>query len=139
MKKVLLIELFIYFQGEISFLTGSGRSNCFELFILFNSSVLLLEMKSLFFSLWKFVSCHYWKHKLVFQQILNQCSVPSNITLLYILVQTLYILFKMSKLKRKFLRHLSALVKICQISHVNFETTRQFLFKLCIILQCHGT
>ena len=33
----------------------------------------------------------------------------------------------------------SALVKICQIPHVNFQTTSQFLSKFCITLQCHGT
>ena len=31
----------------------------------------------------------------------------------------------------------SALVKICQISHVIFQTTSQFFFKFCITLQCH--
>ena len=34
---------------------------------------------------------------------------------------------------------LSARVKICQIPHVNFELTSQFLFKFCIILHCHDT
>ena len=38
---------------------------------------------------------------------------------------------------RKFLRFSSARVKICQIPHVNFELTSQFLFKFCIILHCH--
>ena len=42
----------------------------------------------------------------------------------------------MSKLKCKFLRHFSAWVKVRQISHVNFETTSQFLFKFCIIHEC---
>ena len=31
----------------------------------------------------------------------------------------------------------SASVKICQIPHVNFETTSQFPLKFCITLQCH--
>ena len=31
----------------------------------------------------------------------------------------------------------SAQVKICQSSHVIFQTTSQFLFKFCITLQCH--
>ena len=51
----------------------------------------------------------------VFLQILHQSSVPSNITLLYFLAQTLYTLVKRSPLKCKFLRHSSARVKICQI------------------------
>ena len=35
---------------------------------------------------WKFTnsSCHFWKHKSVFLQILHQYSVPSNITTLYL-------------------------------------------------------
>ena len=35
------------------------------------------------------------------------------------------------------MRLFSARIKICQILHVNFETTSQFLFKFCIILHCH--
>ena len=35
-------------------------------------------------------------------------------------------------------RHLSGWVKFHHISHVIFETTSQFFFKLCITLQCHG-
>ena len=31
----------------------------------------------------------------------------------------------------------NALVKICQIPHVIFQTTSQFSFKFCITLQCH--
>ena len=64
----------------------------------------------------------------------------NNIKLLYTyLAQTLYVLFKRSPLKCKFLRFSSARVKICQIPHVNFELTSQFLFKFCIILHCHDT
>ena len=33
----------------------------------------------------------------------------------------------------------SALVKICQIPHVIFQTTSQFFFIFCISLQCHET
>ena len=55
------------------------------------------------------------------------------------LAQTLYTLIKRSPLKCKFLRLLSAWAKICQISQVNFETTSQFAFKFCMILQCHET
>ena len=35
------------------------------------------------------------------------------------------------------MRFSSARVKICQISCVNFETTRRFLSKFCIPLRCH--
>ena len=43
----------------------------------------------------------------------------------------------MSQLKHKFFRLSSARVKICEVSHVNFKTTSQFLFNFCIILHCH--
>ena len=49
----------------------------------------------------------------------------------------IYTLFKRSPLKWKLLRLSSALVKICQIPHGNFETTSRFLSKFCITLQCH--
>ena len=64
----------------------------------------------------------FWKHKSVFLQILNQSSVPSNITLLYFfLAQPLYTLVKSNLLKRKFLRFSSAWVKISQIPHMNWQ------------------
>ena len=53
------------------------------------------------------------------------------------LVQTLYTLIKKSPLKCKFLRFSSAPVKICQIPHVNFETTSHFFFQFCIFFHCH--
>ena len=77
-------------------------------------------------------SCHFRKNKSVFLQILHQSLMRSNIIPLYNLV-------KRSPIKCKFLRFSSAPVKICQIPHVNFELTSQFLFKFCIILHCHDT
>ena len=85
-------------------------------------------------------SCHFWKHKLVFLQMLHQYSVPSNKTSAYLfLAPTLYTLFKRGPLKGKFLGFSSARVKFCQIPHVSFELTSQFLFKFCITLHCHDT
>ena len=55
------------------------------------------------------------------------------------LAQTLYTLFKRIPLNCKFLRFSSARVQICQIPHVNFELTSQFLLKFCIILHCYDT
>ena len=63
-------------------------------------------------------------------------AIKQNSSILF-LVQTLYILFKTKSLKCNFFRFLSALAKTCQILHVNFELTSQFLFKYCIILHCH--
>ena len=51
------------------------------------------------------------------------------------LTEAIYTLLKRSPLKWKFLRLLSAQVKICQIFYVNFEMTSQFVPKLCIPLQ----
>ena len=78
-----------------------------------------------------------------------QVSFPSNVASIFsaikqnspilFLAQTLYTLFKRSPLKCKFLRFSSARVKICQIPHVSFELTSQFLFNFCIILHCHDT
>ena len=83
-------------------------------------------------------SCHFWKHKSFFLQILHQYSVPSNITRLYFfLAQTFYTLVQSSLLKCIFLRFSSARVKTRQIPHINFELTSQFLIKFCIILYCH--
>ena len=72
-------------------------------------------------------SCHFWKQKSLFLQILHQYSASSNILPSTLLTQTLYTLVKDSLLKSKFLRFSSARIKIRQISHVNFELTSQFL------------
>ena len=78
-----------------------------------------------------------------------QVSFPSNVILVFsaikhnssiiFLAQTLYTLVNSNLLKCKFLRFSSARVKICQMPHVNFELTSQFLFKFGIILHCHDT
>ena len=52
--------------------------------------------------------------------------------------QTLHTFHRKDQSKCKFLRHLSALIKIHQIL-VIFETTNQFFFKFGINLQCHET
>ena len=71
--------------------------------------------------------CHvmsFLKAQVIFPS--NFTSILSTIkhksSVLFI-AQTLYTLVKSSPLKYKFLRFLSARVKICQILHVNFEMT----------------
>ena len=79
-QKVFLIVLFIYFQGKISFPTASGRYSCFE-FLFWFSSLIFLKLNRFFFSACENLpncSCHFWKHKSVFLQILHQSSVPWN-------------------------------------------------------------
>ena len=83
-------------------------------------------------------SCRFPNHKSVFLKILDHSSVSWNNNLpVLILAQTLHTLVKKGPLKCRFLRLLSVQVRICQIPHINFETTSQSLFKFCIILQCH--
>ena len=83
-------------------------------------------------------SCHFPNHKSVFLQILHHSSVSWKITPLYFLGQTLNTLHNRNQWKCKFVRLLSARIKIHQIL-VIFETTNQFFFKFCINLQCHET
>ena len=83
-------------------------------------------------------TCHFWNHKSVFLQILRHFSMSWKIyPLHFLLAQTIYTLLKRSPLKWKFLRFSSAQVKICQIPHVNFETTSRFPSRFCIPLQWH--
>ena len=65
-------------------------------------------------------------------------AIKHNSSILFV-AQTLYTLVKSNLLKCKCLRFSSVRVKICQIPHVNFELTSQFLFKFGIILDCHDT
>ena len=70
-------------------------------------------------------SCHFWKHKSVFLQILQQSSVPYKLTRLYLFSSNIIYFVQKEPLKCIFLRLLScAWVKICQIPHDNFETTK---------------
>ena len=65
-----------------------------------------------------------------------QCHEPP---LLYtFLAETISSLLRRSPLKRIFFRFMSAQVKNCQISYVNFEMTSWFLSKRCIPFQFHG-
>ena len=135
----MLILLFIYFQGKTNFLTASGRSSCFKFLFLFRFTILLFNMKSLFYSLWKFAKFLISFLKAQVSFTLNFASIFSAIkhnTFLCFLAQTLYILFKRNPLKYKLLRLSSARVKIRKNPLVNFETTSPFLFIFYIIFQC---
>ena len=81
--------------------------------------------------------CQFWNDKSIPLQILYPYSISWKITPLQFLAQRIYNLLKRSTLKWKFLSLSSARIKICQIPHVNFEMTSQFLFKFCIILHSH--
>ena len=70
--------------------------------------------------------CQFWNDNSIPLKILHPSSVSWKI------VQAIYTLLKRNPLKWKFLRLSSALVKIRQIPHVNFEMTSQFIFKFCV-------
>ena len=55
------------------------------------------------------------------------------------LAQPIYTLVTRSQLKLRFFRLSNARVKFCDVPHVNFKTTSQFLFNFCVILHCHDT
>ena len=84
-------------------------------------------------------SCHFPNHKSIFLQIFYCSSVSLNITLLYFFIQTLYTLVNRMSLKWKILRPFECSGQNSTIPRINFETTYQFLFKVCIILHCHET
>ena len=75
-------------------------------------------------------------HKSLFLQNFHISSVSWKISLLYFCSSS-YSTF-VSQLNYKFFRLLSARIKICEVPHVNFKTTNQFLFNLCIF-HCHET
>ena len=58
---------------------------------------------------------------------MHQSSVPSNMTPLYFFRSNIDF-GQRSQLKSKWFRLLGIQVKICQIPHVNFQMTSQFLF-----------
>ena len=80
-------------------------------------------------------SCHFWKHKSVFLQMLHQYSMPPNITPLYFF-RSNFIYFVQKKLIK--VQIFETFECSRQIPHVNFELTSKFLFKFCFILHFHG-
>ena len=108
-----------------SFHTAFGRSGCFEFLIWFTPVLLLSEMKSLFFSHFKFAKF--------------LISFPSNFASIFSAIKHNFsVVFKLSHYILWSKRRLSsAQVRICQIPCVNFETTGHFLSKFCITIQCH--
>ena len=80
--------------------------------------------------------CHFWKHKVrVYSKFTSLFIIMKDNSSVFILVQNSYTLDKNSV--SEIFGLLICLVKIHQIPHVIFETASQFLFKFCIILQCH--
>ena len=82
-------------------------------------------------------SCQFWNHKLIPLRILHHSSLSWHITPLSILSSYFFYFGLKDPIKVPILRLSSALVKICHIPHVIFQTTSQFFFKFCITLQCY--
>ena len=81
-------------------------------------------------------SCHFPSSSSVCLQIFHHSSLSSKITPLYFLSSNNTYFAQKEPIKVKvYFKLLSAQVKICRISYVNFETTSRFLSKLCIPLQ----
>ena len=83
-------------------------------------------------------SCQFWNDKSIPLQILHHSSLSWHILPLWIL-STYFPYFGLKDPKKIPIVRLSiALVKICHIAHVIFQTKTQFFFKFCITLQYHG-
>ena len=88
-------------------------------------------------------SCHSWKHKSVFLQMLHQYSVLSKITPLYFfqLKHSIFTLVKSSPLKRKFLNFRvfgSIFVKFF-MSILNWQVNSSSIFASFFIVMTHSS
>ena len=125
--------LFIYFQVKIKF------SHCIWLICFINFFFLDLFLP-FYFLKWNCYfsacenlpnsSCHFWKHKSVFLQILHHYSVLSNITPLYFFSPNIIYLDQKEPIKVQIVRLLGVRVKIRQITRVNFEATSPFFLEI---------
>ena len=92
-------------------------------------------MKSLFFSLWKFVdfSCQLSKHKSVFLEILHQSSVSSNISTRYLFSSNIIYFGKTEPIKEKVFAIFECSGQNFSNSSCQFLTTSKFVFKFFVI------
>ena len=72
-------------------------------------------------------SCQFWNGKSIPLQIFHYSSLSWHITSLEILNSYIFYFKQKDPINVPILRLSSALVKICHISHVIFQTTSQFL------------
>ena len=82
-------------------------------------------------------SCQFWNDKSIPLQILHHSSLSWHITSLWILSSHFSYFGLKDPINMPISRLSIALVKICHIPHVIFQTTSQFFFKFRITLQCH--
>ena len=85
--------------------------------------------------------CHFWKHKLIFLQILHQSSVPSNINLPYFFFLNFIYFGQRGQLKSKCFRFSSARVKFCEIPHANLKLQVNFSWNFAwfFIVMAHNS
>ena len=133
--------LFIYFDSKIScWLLQLVKSGCFEFLFLFSFSIFVSKTKLLFFQPVKIFQISHVIFESTISFHSNFASIFSTIkrnSSVLFLAETLYILVKKSPLRRKFLKLLSAWIKICQIHHVNFEMRSQFFSTFFTIFHFH--
>ena len=79
----------------------------------------------------------FWNGKSFPLQMLYPYLISWKKTPLYFFSSNNIYFAQKEHIKMKVFETSSARVKICEIPHVNFEMTSQFLFKICVILQCH--
>ena len=82
-------------------------------------------------------SCQFWNHKLIPLQIFHHSSLSWHMTPLWILDSYFFYFGLKDPILVPIVRLSSALQIICHIPHVLFQTTSQFFFKFCIMLQCY--
>ena len=122
------------FSSNFASLFSVMKDNSSVLFSLF-SIYTLLKRSSL-----KFCKIPYANFEMA-SRFFSKFCIPlqfhERLFLCTFLAQTIHNLLKRSLLKCKFLRLLSARVKVCKIPYANFEMTSRFLSKFCIPLQFH--
>ena len=84
-------------------------------------------------------SCHFWKYKSVFLQILHQSSVPSKLTPIYFFSSNIIYFGQKQPIKVQIFEVFECSSQNLSTSPVSFELKSQFLFNFCIICHCHDT
>ena len=82
-------------------------------------------------------SCQFWNDKSIPLQILHHSSLSWHITSLWILSSHFSYFGLKDPINMPILRLSIALMKICHIPHIIFQTTSQFFFEFSITLQYH--
>ena len=82
-------------------------------------------------------SCHFWKCKLVFVQILYQSSVLSNIILLYFFSSNIIYFGQKGLIKEQIFENFEYLGRNSSNFACHFWNNKSIPFQLCIILHCH--